>query len=115
MVHNHLSVQICLYEASPAGAHRLELKNHTVSHVFYRSMRIGFVSPVYRLATNTLSPLGPRLCTRGPMGMTTFLRLGFGLIFHGEFDPGSGRTLAACLTHASGATNLLGAKPRTGE
>jgi hypothetical protein len=25
--------------------------------------------------------------------------------FHGEFDPGSGRTLAACLTHASGATN----------
>jgi hypothetical protein len=23
------------------------------------------------------------------------------LIFHGEFDPGSGRTLAACLTHAS--------------
>src|SRR5215208_7970676 len=26
-------------------------------------------------------------------------------VFHGEFDPGSGRTLAACLTHASGATN----------
>ena len=25
--------------------------------------------------------------------------------FYGEFDPGSGRTLAACLTHASGATN----------
>lgn len=24
-----------------------------------------------------------------------------GLIFCGEFDPGSGRTLAACLTHAS--------------
>ena len=22
-------------------------------------------------------------------------------IFYGEFDPGSGRTLAACLTHAS--------------
>ena len=22
-------------------------------------------------------------------------------IYHGEFDPGSGRTLAACLTHAS--------------
>jgi hypothetical protein len=29
---------------------------------------------------------------------------GFGPL-HGEFDPGSGRTLAACLTHASGATN----------
>ena len=26
----------------------------------------------------------------------------FGLfVFFGEFDPGSGRTLAACLTHAS--------------
>ena len=24
-------------------------------------------------------------------------------IFNGEFDPGSGRTLAACLTHASRA------------
>ena len=23
------------------------------------------------------------------------------VIFYGEFDPGSGRTLAACLTHAS--------------
>ncbi len=28
-------------------------------------------------------------------------------VLHGEFDPGSGRTLAACLTHASGATNHL--------
>src|ERR1700733_7621342 len=28
-------------------------------------------------------------------------------VLHGEFDPGSGRTLAACLTHASGATNRL--------
>ncbi len=25
----------------------------------------------------------------------------------GEFDPGSGRTLAACLTHASRTVNLL--------
>jgi hypothetical protein len=25
------------------------------------------------------------------------------IIFHGEFDPGSGRTLAACLIHASRA------------
>src|SRR3954469_24781273 len=30
-------------------------------------------------------------------------------VFHGEFDPGSGRTLAACLTHASGATNQASA------
>ncbi len=28
---------------------------------------------------------------------------GFLLVFDGEFDPGSGRTLAACLTHASRA------------
>ena len=27
--------------------------------------------------------------------------------FYGEFDPGSGRTLAACLTHASRAMKLL--------
>lgn len=27
--------------------------------------------------------------------------LGLVLVFCGEFDPGSGRTLAACLTHAS--------------
>ena len=26
---------------------------------------------------------------------------GFAIFFNGEFDPGSGRTLAACLTHAS--------------
>jgi len=27
--------------------------------------------------------------------------------FFGEFDPGSGRTLAACLTHASRTMNFL--------
>src|ERR1700692_1667181 len=32
-----------------------------------------------------------------------------GAVLHGEFDPGSGRTLAACLTHASGATNQASA------
>ena len=30
-----------------------------------------------------------------------------GLFFDGEFDPGSGRTLAACLTHASRAERPL--------
>ena len=29
-----------------------------------------------------------------------------GLVFCGEFDPGSGRTLAACLTHASRTMKL---------
>ena len=28
-------------------------------------------------------------------------------VFNGEFDPGSGRTLAACLTHASRAVRPL--------
>ena len=28
-------------------------------------------------------------------------------VFYGEFDPGSGRTLAACLTHASRTERLL--------
>ena len=31
------------------------------------------------------------------------LVVGLGVVFYGEFDPGSGRTLAACLTHASRA------------
>ena len=30
-----------------------------------------------------------------------FLPVSFFVCFFGEFDPGSGRTLAACLTHAS--------------
>jgi hypothetical protein len=29
-----------------------------------------------------------------------------GINFYGEFDPGSGRTLAACLTHASRTMKL---------
>ena len=40
---------------------------------------------------------------------------GFGFFF-GEFDPGSGRTLAACLTHASRAERPFGVlERRTGE
>ena len=34
-------------------------------------------------------------------------------VFNGEFDPGSGRTLAACLIHASRA-ELLSLKPSGG-
>ena len=33
--------------------------------------------------------------------LTGFVLVGGVLVFVGEFDPGSGRTLAACLTHAS--------------
>jgi hypothetical protein len=33
-------------------------------------------------------------------------------MFVGEFDPGSGRTLAACLMHASRATHLGGVTHR---
>ena len=46
------------------------------------------------------------------------LGLGFSRPFCGEFDPGSGRTLAACLTHASRTERLLLAgvlEWRTGE
>ena len=40
-----------------------------------------------------------------------FVKLGIKLAwflnyFYGEFDPGSGRTLAACLTHASRTMKL---------
>ncbi len=41
---------------------------------------------------------------------------GRGLIIFGEFDPGSGRTLAACLTHASRTVKPFGVDQwRTGE
>ena len=49
-------------------------------------------------------------CSRGPLGswgafslflLTTAFRGPCLYAFNGEFDPGSGRTLAACLTHAS--------------
>ena len=40
----------------------------------------------------------------------------FDEVFVGEFDPGSGRTLAACLTHASRAEGPFGVlERRTGE
>ena len=40
----------------------------------------------------------------------------FPQFFVGEFDPGSGRTLAACLTHASRAERPFGVlERRTGE
>ena len=35
------------------------------------------------------------------VGFFVFCLLLFFVCFFGEFDPGSGRTLAACLTHAS--------------
>src|SRR6202047_921382 len=38
-------------------------------------------------------------------GSARYAMTAFREVLHGEFDPGSGRTLAACLTHASGATN----------
>src|ERR1700732_4992510 len=38
-------------------------------------------------------------------GSVRYAMTAFREVLHGEFDPGSGRTLAACLTHASGATN----------
>ena len=42
--------------------------------------------------------------------------LGLLWIINGEFDPGSGRTLAACLTHASRAERPFGVlERRTGE
>ena len=34
--------------------------------------------------------------------------IGSSINFIGEFDPGSGRTLAACLTHASRTENHFG-------
>ena len=33
--------------------------------------------------------------------LVSYSDAGVAFVFYGEFDPGSGRTLAACLTHAS--------------
>ena len=43
-------------------------------------------------------------CWAGLFGLVWFFSV---LFLFGEFDPGSGRTLAACLTHASRTGNLL--------
>ena len=39
--------------------------------------------------------------------LSMLLSGGVGTSFFGEFDPGSGRTLAACLTHASRTMNRV--------
>ena len=39
--------------------------------------------------------------------LLVFCLVGIVSFFNGEFDPGSGRTLAACLTHASRAVRPL--------
>jgi hypothetical protein len=49
-------------------------------------------------------------------GRVFLLGLFVPMFFVGEFDPGSGRTLAACLTHASRAVRPFGVhERRTGE
>jgi hypothetical protein len=64
----------------------------------------------------------PGLCVRGcsseMSGACPSCCVGWvpGLFINGEFDPGSGRTLAACLTHASRTVNPFGGDQwRTGE
>jgi hypothetical protein len=55
-----------------------------------------------------------RVLILGRFGALVFLGVLCGL--DGEFDPGSGRTLAACLTHASRAERPFGVlERRTGE
>ena len=55
----------------------------------------------------------PRACFRGGIPLVDVYRecqllvLSRDQIIYGEFDPGSGRTLAACLTHASRTRPLL--------
>ena len=53
---------------------------------------------------------------RRGIDLAVFLLGLFLQVFVGEFDPGSGRTLAACLTHASRAERPFGVlERRTGE
>jgi hypothetical protein len=62
-----------------------------------------------------MGPSGPVLRDVGTFGRA-FGSAGVVLVINGEFDPGSGRTLAACLTHASRTVNPFGGDQwRTGE
>ena len=48
---------------------------------------------------------GCDLFRSGSASNVPFISVGVRLNIYGEFDPGSGRTLAACLTHASRTVN----------
>ncbi len=80
-----------------------------------RKLVVPRLRPVTASVYGDTNPNGPGLIRPALRGRMT---LSDDEVLHGEFDPGSGRTLAACLTHASGATNqglAPGAEPRTGE
>ena len=69
-----------------------------------------FVMVAALFAGGRLAEVRTRRCPARPYG------LGWGLCIYGEFDPGSGRTLAACLTHASRTVKPFGVDQwRTGE
>ena len=74
------------------------------------SMRVVRIQPDHRASSGV----------RSSEDVGTFGRVfglaGVVLFINGEFDPGSGRTLAACLTHASRTVNPFGGDQwRTGE
>ena len=106
---------------------RLMFENSTVCLI---SRRISLLCPVgirrvlgVAVSLTMILADGPDLCGWGCLSLVLFSRgmwlllivapvcglwLWVGVVFFdGEFDPGSGRTLAACLTHASRAERLL--------
>src|SRR5882757_449480 len=85
----------------------------------HRTVMVSWASPRHRFLTSSGLTAGPLRVgigstskpAHGPafeLGRfcTTLRREYVRTVFHGEFDPGSGRTLAACLTHASRAERL---------
>jgi hypothetical protein len=94
---------------------RLILENSTVCH----SRRISLLCPVLAVVCGSwLSGFfgndnfdnfcrGSSLLGISFSAPALFVGVGVVLFFNGEFDPGSGRTLAACLTHASRAVRPL--------
>ena len=86
----------------PRDGVRVSFENSTVCRACL--FGTGGVVPVLMLA----------LMFAGPVPLVEGFWLG--PVFVGEFDPGSGRTLAACLTHASRAVRPFGVhERRTGE
>ena len=85
--------------------------------IIYKSTRYGTETKAkvarhlkFVLSKLNIEPIKKRMCgssvlrTRDQVKLISFnnkSQIGSSINFIGEFDPGSGRTLAACLTHAS--------------
>ena len=74
-----------------------DLKSSDFASLLFIPVGLGVGFEIFSLCNFWIASSGLLVCC----GLSFCLGLGFSRPFCGEFDPGSGRTLAACLTHAS--------------